>query len=73
MFNIEELSPAAKAEAMRCGHNVILDANELVPFLNQHVSYLEEGETYSIAPLGTMAGAIFMYAVRIIPVLRLKV
>jgi hypothetical protein len=72
MFDIEQLTDPAKAEAMRVGNPVILDSNELIAFMNNVVPYLEDGEVFSIKPIGNLAGAIFMYAVRIIPVLKLR-
>lgn len=72
MFDIEKLTIPAKAEAMRVGNTAIMNHEELVPFLNTITPYLIEGETFSIKPLGSLAGSILVYAVKIIPVLKLK-
>lgn len=71
-FNIEELSVSAKAEAMRYGHVAIVNGDKLTPLINEMSEFLEEGEHFSVIPLSKIAGSIFLYSVRIVPVVRIK-
>ena len=71
MFDMDRLSTPAKAEAMRFGHTAVVSSEELVGLLSTMSPYLLEGEHFAVKPLGSIAGNVGMFSVRIIPVVKL--
>ena len=72
MFDIDKLSPAAKAEAMRVGNTAIVNYEQLEDLMKDLYPYLQKGEHFAVVPLGDIAGKVGVYSIKIIPVLKAK-
>ena len=72
MLDIERLTIPAQAEALRYGHTAVLNHEEILSYMVELTPYLEEGEHFAVVPLGTVAGTVRMYSLRITPVLKVS-
>jgi uncharacterized protein YfdQ (DUF2303 family) len=72
MFDIEKLTTPAKYEALRAGNTAVMNQHEVIPFMEELTPYLVEGDSFSMKPLGEMAGTIHMYAVKVVPTIKVK-
>lgn len=71
-FDINRLTPPAKVEAMRYGHSALLNQEELIPFINSVAHCLEKDEHFAVTPMGHLGAGVYMYSVKVIPVVRAR-